>query len=75
MGLSERFWTVLANLENCKGTGKDCDPIWDKWKGKERFPFLAGRIGKDRIPEKMDRLTCMTKSVLKAVHYKQSLSK
>ena len=60
MGLSERFWTVLANLENWKGTGKDCDPIWDKWKGKERFPFLAGRIGKDRIPEKMDRLTCMT---------------
>ena len=60
--IMDQFWNFLEKLGNWKGTGKDRDPIWDNWKGKERCPFLAGRIGKDRIPEKMDRLTCMGKT-------------
>ena len=36
----DNIW-ILESLGNWKGTGKDRDPIWDKRKGKERFPFFC----------------------------------
>ena len=35
--------------------------FWIRGKDRNAFHFFAWRIGKDRIPEKMDRLTCMTR--------------
>ena len=35
------FWSFLKKLGNWKGTGKDRDPILNKRKGKERFPFFC----------------------------------
>ena len=40
-GILERFWNFLKKLGNWKGTGKDRDPILNKRKGKERFPFFC----------------------------------
>ena len=64
-----RSWSIgCKNLEGrlqfCTiwGTGKELERIaiqfWIRGKERNAFQFFAWRIGKDRIPDKMDRLTC-----------------